>query len=85
MKEGKFAEAIEQEHRNRKDKIRKYNNEKANQRDISTFFTSGSKKKKEKTIQINIDQKIELRDKDKIIEEIAVSKENKLDSWFTKT
>lgn len=80
-----FAEAIEQEHRNRKDKIRKYNNEKANQRDISTFFVFGSKKKKEETIQINIDQKIELRDKDKIIEEIVESKENKLDSWFTKT
>ncbi len=83
--ENLFIEAIEQEHHNRKDRIRQYHNKITNQRDISTFFVSGSKKKKEETIQINIDQKIALRDKDKIIEEIVESKEKKLDSWFTKT
>ena len=82
--ENLFYGAIEQENENRISRIRQYENKKKGQNDLSSFLKI--KEKKETPIKLEIEDKIKLVNKDKIIEQVSQEKKetksNSLDNWF---
>ena len=81
-----FIELIEQENSLRQSRIREFRNKQTGQKEICNFFKSGNTVKKEKTIKIEIPEKIQLKGKDKIIEELSEKKTGGgLDKWLCNT